>query len=175
MQTAISNSEGWKSPTQEPWPVPEEQPKYELPARLWQFAEHALADLEAVEQDPRYEVEMGVWHSPAHHNNGKCVVCFAGAVMAKTYQVPPTWDLSPSEMACNSQERRALCALDALRQGHIDDAVENYHMHLMEVDSLTDEFFDGRWDDWPQYNPDNPERFKAYVRDVIEFLKSKDL
>ena len=41
----------------------------------------AIADLEKVEQDSRYDVDMSVWHEPCGE---VCEVCLAGAVMAGT-------------------------------------------------------------------------------------------
>lgn len=40
----------------------------------------ALSDLEKVEKDKRYEVNMNNWHFPG---DNKCHVCLAGAVLAK--------------------------------------------------------------------------------------------
>lgn len=47
--------------------------------------ELALADLEKVEADPRYQVDMCTWHQPAGE---ACLVCFAGSVLAKTVGLP---------------------------------------------------------------------------------------
>lgn len=40
----------------------------------------AMLDLEKVEADPNYKIDMGTWFAV----NSKCTVCLGGAVMAKT-------------------------------------------------------------------------------------------
>jgi len=45
----------------------------------------ALTDLRAVERLPQYKVDMEAWHEP---RRGRCRVCLAGAVMARTLNVP---------------------------------------------------------------------------------------
>lgn len=45
----------------------------------------ALEDLETVEKNPKYAVDMDTWHAPAA--NGKCYVCLAGAVLANRYPI----------------------------------------------------------------------------------------
>lgn len=56
----------------------------------------ALEDLARVEIDPRYKVDMGVWHDQIVP--GRCYVCLAGAVMAGTMGVQPWQDIdSPIE------------------------------------------------------------------------------
>ena len=61
--------------------------------KLSQLIRHALADLELVEQDEDYTVSMGVWHAPYNASESyldpvKCDVCLAGAVMAKSLDMP---------------------------------------------------------------------------------------
>lgn len=75
----------------------------------------ALEDLQKVESDPRYVVDMGAWHSP----NGKCRVCLAGAVMAGKLGVTPDQSMTPSRLP----EALKLRALDFLRVGEIDLAL----------------------------------------------------
>jgi hypothetical protein len=71
--------------------------KHALPKRLTSKPSAlilaALADLEQVENDPRYEVEMGTWHDP----NGKCAVCLAGSVMAFGLGASPNQRHGPGE------------------------------------------------------------------------------
>lgn len=54
----------------------------------------ALADLAKVEADPRYVVDMSLWHRPKDKSR-RCVVCLAGAVMAKTLGSDPTEYVAP--------------------------------------------------------------------------------
>lgn len=59
-----------------------------LPEKPSELLKLAMLDLEKVEADPRYRVDMGEWHKP----NGRCSVCLAGSVMAKTLGLPPNKD-----------------------------------------------------------------------------------
>jgi hypothetical protein len=55
------------------------------PEKLSDLIELALGDLEKVEKDERYRVDMEAWHTPL---NGKCRVCLAGSVIAQTFLTP---------------------------------------------------------------------------------------
>lgn len=82
----------------------------------------ALADLEAVEQDGRYHVEMMFWHEPSY-STGLCEVCLAGAVMARslgtdssTFAIPRSFDTKTSTK---------LEVLNDFCQGIIKASIEN--------------------------------------------------
>ena len=59
---------------------------------LWDMAEHklsklihiAMADLVAAERDPRFTIDMGVWHDPDDREDNVCTVCFAGSTMYRS-------------------------------------------------------------------------------------------
>lgn len=70
----------------------------------------ALNDLELVEKDERYEVNMEVYHYPS---DGKCLVCLAGAVMAKSLEVPP----ETNYLSYSEPNYKQLNALDYFRAG----------------------------------------------------------
>lgn len=88
-----------------------------LPDTLSELLSVALDDLEATERDPRYVIDMDDWHCP---EAGKCAVCLAGAVMAKTFDADPERYLVPGEVT--GDDSRELRALDALRGGYVQDA-----------------------------------------------------
>lgn len=73
----------------------------------------SIVDLEACEKDPRYVVDMAIWHGPLA-DGSRCSVCDAGAVMAKRLGAPfGRWrnpDYYPSH-------KRMLLALDHFRAG----------------------------------------------------------
>src|SRR5687767_4349571 len=77
----------------------------------------ALHDLEAVEKDERYRVNMYAWHDP----NGRCSVCLAGAVMAGTLGASPNVHRAP--FMFDDDTRWKLRSLDALRAGSISEAL----------------------------------------------------
>jgi len=56
------------------------------PTRMSEAIRMAVADLEAVEADPRYKVNMKTYHNPVGQT---CYVCFAGAVMSATLNADP--------------------------------------------------------------------------------------
>lgn len=87
--------------------------------KLSDLAEAALADLEAVEKDERYVVDMESWHEPA---DGVCMVCLAGAVMANRLVCNPTVTLMPSML----HEAQKLRSLNLLRMGIISGALEQF-------------------------------------------------
>lgn len=61
-------------------------PKNMLPDKLSDCLELALADLAKVERHKsKYVVNMGRWHE---HDDGKCSVCLAGSLLAKTMKIP---------------------------------------------------------------------------------------
>ena len=91
-----------------------------LPERPGALLRVALRDLRHVERDPRYEVQMGFWHTGTAQwgaGDDPCAVCLAGAVMARTLGADPgvlrrPWDYS-------EEVGRKLIALDALRCGSV--------------------------------------------------------
>lgn len=89
-----------------------EESMTKLPNKLSDLLMLALTDLEQVENDPRYKVSMLHWHEP----NGKCSVCLAGSVMARTLRAPLAEPLAPSDFGSNAQKLRAL---DDVRTGRI--------------------------------------------------------
>ncbi len=89
-----------------------------LPNSLSGLIRVALRDLAKVEAQPRkYKVDMSTWHS---WSQGKCSVCFAGAVMACTMGVAPTDYVRPTWF----DEGDKLSALNLLRCGSVSDAAE---------------------------------------------------
>ncbi len=90
-----------------------------LPDKPSELIRVALADLEKCEKDPGYKIEMDVWHEP-RSEGGKCEVCLAGSVMAKTLSVDRIMDADPSEFP--EAVHLKLCALDSFRCGEVTEA-----------------------------------------------------
>lgn len=82
-----------------------------LPAKLWQWIDAAEKDALCVADDPEYILDMAVWHLP---DEGVCHVCLAGAVMARTLQLPQ--NCSSGVAAFPHKIRHPLAALDDLRE-----------------------------------------------------------
>jgi hypothetical protein len=91
------------------------------PRALSEWLELALEDLRKCEQDPRYEIDMSIWHSS---RGSVCLVCLGGALMAQTGEVPPERSLFPHDIP--DEFARILQAMDYLRLGYI-------HLALGEV------------------------------------------
>ena len=100
-----------------------EQPRLpKVPSALIRLA---LADLAKVEADPRYVVDMKVWHSP--RADERCHVCFAGTVIAGTlaatsavYRVAEDF----GEEACSS-----FYALNDFRSGYVALGIDQMGLH----------------------------------------------
>ena len=91
-----------------------------LPDKPSELIRLALRDLFYVAYDPDYAINMNYFHTgcldPAW--DGKCQVCFAGAVMAKTLNVPVDRHAIPEDFDDDTNYK--LDALDSFRDGLID-------------------------------------------------------
>ncbi len=83
-----------------------------LPNTLQELIEVALADAEACKADPKYVLNMSVWHTKI---DDKCYVCFAGAVMAQTLKVPTRMIYYPADFDYDTEHK--LEALNYVRMG----------------------------------------------------------
>ena len=91
---------------------------------LSELIQLALDDLRKVEDDDRYVVNMAVWHEPSGE---KCLVCLAGAVIAKEMGANPETRVWP--WLFNETIEHKLCALDYARTGRIGMAFELLGLH----------------------------------------------
>lgn len=97
-----------------------------LPDKPSELIELALEDMAKVEAQPdRYQVHMLQWHAPMLGSR-RCIVCFAGAVMAGTLGVPDDLPVDPD--AFDDDTRAKLLALDAFRQGRVSVGLGNMGM-----------------------------------------------
>lgn len=106
-----------------------------LPDKLSALIRVALKDLQAVEKDPRYGVNMGFYHTtvfPSVKEAG-CVVCFAGAVMSCSLEANPEENVYVSEYPVPIF--RKLRALNAVRQGNVTEAMGWLYGDLRCADS----------------------------------------
>ena len=96
-----------------------------LPKKLSDLIDVALVDLAKVErQKSKYFISMNsAFHEPDLNLPGKCTVCFAGAVMAKSLGVAANQVADPNDFLSFETTRR-LQALDEIRQGHVKDALD---------------------------------------------------
>lgn len=101
-----------------------------LPDKPSDLIRLALSDLARCERSPKYEIDMGDWHRP----NGKCLVCLAGSVMAKTLEAPMHKRWWPKDFP---DQGGKLIALDRFRRGDVDIAFEALGFHYSAADRLT--------------------------------------
>lgn len=94
----------------------------ELPEKLSDLLELALKDLAKVERSKKYIVDMLDWHLPL--KNGKCKVCLAGAVLAKTQKLPLNVDFTDITLGDDSK----FYALDDIRRGRIRSALVSMNL-----------------------------------------------
>lgn len=96
----------------------------------------AVADLIAVERKPQYRINMSDYHSP---ENGKCEVCFAGAVLAQAGNDPAVY-IDPAEFDSVTQHK--LYALDSFRNGQISDGLSSFGVTKLPL-LLNPDSYDG--------------------------------
>lgn len=93
-----------------------------LPHKPSKLIRLAIRDILRAKKNPRMEIDMNTWHSP----NGKCRVCFAGAVMHYWLKPPrrkSTKDvLQPSDYS--QDDYCALIALNRFRRGNVRGGCE---------------------------------------------------
>lgn len=97
--------------------------KPKLAAKPSAAIRQAIADLKAVEKDPRYRIEMDDYHAPRFGNNDTklCEVCFAGATIARAGNSPEI-EIGPYNF--DEKIRNKLMALDHFRSGSIVEGLE---------------------------------------------------
>lgn len=141
--------------------------KTKLPDRPSALIRLALADLRAVEQLKSYEVDMGCYHlgQEKEIERDKCLVCFAGAVMARTLEVPKTRDADPDRFDRDTQDK--LYALDHFRRGMIELAFDDMGIDL-------DDKWIPRSVAVAHYSHDK-KQFKKDMADMADVLESRGL
>jgi hypothetical protein len=84
----------------------------DLPSHLLTMA---LSDLDRVEMDPRYAVDMSKWHVPRRDGSSLCYVCLAGAVL--TAQIDEFETVHSPDESFGLDTALKLMAIDQLRTG----------------------------------------------------------
>jgi len=106
-------------------------PKVKLPDKPSDLILLAINDLKAVEQSEKYVIDMSTFHDPDYAVNGKCAVCFAGSVMAKSLKCVPTKAYDPARF--DDKTMKQLYALDSFRQGDIASGFDYLGIHLPDL------------------------------------------
>lgn len=132
----------------------------DLPSQLIRLA---LKDLDATLKDPRYIVDMEIWHVPSH--NDICHVCLAGAVMAKSLNQPPDYATNPSIFDLDTGQK--LHALDFFRTGSVLTALEL--LDIIKPDGLES------YATVPAYFDDDPQPFIDAMNGLANLLEEHGL
>ena len=108
---------------------------FALPTKLSALLRLAVKDAQKAEKDPKYNLDMEVWHSPVTASQanafpglleqGTCTICMAGAVIAKTMQEPIDKFLDPGDYS--RRTGNCLEAIDLMREGHLLTAYRFLH------------------------------------------------
>ena len=140
-----------------------------VPELLSAAIDMAVTDLEAVEKDAAYRVNMSDWHVPNKTPGDFCEVCFAGSIMAKTLNLSRDEYIEIADMKTyfGPKWQAVFLTLDSLRgKDLLEDA-------LYEWDGV---FPDGCPIKYTElvsvYNPPSytrdPEGFKVFMRELAE-------
>lgn len=130
-----------------------------LPEKLSDCILLALEDLERVEKDARYTVDMDTWHKA----NGVCRVCLAGAVISGLVN-DPCISVSPIDVLGPSSSQ--LCALDAVRLGFVRGAVTQYTNQAWSEVRHIPGFVPVK-----KYSLYDPDAFKTDLRNIAAMLR----
>jgi hypothetical protein len=126
----------------------------------------ALADLERVEKDPRYVIDMSAWHDPRPHSEvGTCAVSFAGVVMAGLVNDPSRW-LMPHNFAV--EIGRKLASLNHFRLGEVRAGLVEFGVDRDTTEKLAPVYH------VPNYHSD-PSGFKVAMREIVAHLATVGL
>ena len=139
-----------------------------LPDRPSELLKLAMTDLELVEKDKRYVIDMNTWHSPY---NDKCAVCMAGAVMAKELELPVHIDSHPVHFQYDLM--RKFNAINYFRTGNFEYAFRSLCVPL--VGSLPD-FYARPCENGIDYlSRSDREEWKLHMCTIIGILESEGL
>lgn len=132
-----------------------------LPEKPSALIRLALADLEVVEKNPKYAIDMDFWHI-VNKDTEICSVCFAGAVMANTLEAPSWMSHVPFEF---ESECHKLVALDSFRCGHIAAGLEQ-----LDIDPI-----EKLWSWNVMHYHIDPIQFKKDMHDMADMLEGLEL
>jgi len=134
-----------------------------LPDTLSGLIRLALDDLHKCEKDDKYRIYMEDWHVPKE--SGVCDVCLAGAVMAKTLNVPIDCHIKPFELKVNVNKQ--LTIINDLRSGQVSDALREINPENRNPTEKYDREIE-------QYE-DNPELFHKQMNQLADDLEKAGL
>jgi len=166
--------------------------KFSMATKLSDVIALALEDLKLAEGNRQYKIDMGDFHNPFEFDEAydakedkdvKCVVCFAGSVMAFTLGAQPTDEKTPGDY--DDVTRRKLEAIDEIRTGDVVSALQtfagykpdSYEHNVTNADRKAAEWIDansGVCSAMPDYE-DDADDFKDKMEVLIALMRYKGL
>lgn len=148
-----------------------------LSDKLSEVILQGVKDLEFVEKNPKYKIDMGVYHDKEYSSwedkkvSEKCAVCFAGAVIARAGNDPEK-EIWPSYF--DEKTANKLKALDAIRRGDLREALGL--MRVKKLPKIVQVFVDSYVGDISVTPYErSPAKFKKEMREIAGELKSLGL
>ena len=92
---------------------------------MGELLEHAVVDLEKVLEDDNYKFTLGQYHFGENTPGGKCLVCVAGSVLAKSYKETLHRRLTPKDFPSKTRDR--LHVVNFLAVGDFDTAYLTFY------------------------------------------------
>lgn len=141
----------------------------------------ALDDLEWIEKNPKFEVDMDYWVSKDESYGEVCRVCLAGSSMIRRTDVDIapealdyTADFGDDDCPFGIDESLVFRALDEVRHYNLKNAL-GYLYPQIKADMYLDLIFDEcSVPDTVTYES-NAEVFKRNMREIAEILKKHDV
>lgn len=162
--------------------MPKFKSNHKLPNKPSELLLLALADLEVIETDSNYLIDMITWHSPFRPIIGepyKCAICLAGAVLAKSFKLKRHVIIDNNDL--DTKIGLKLQSLDAFRMGYLGIAF--HYLGLKRPESIpvvlndptylsTGIILDNRYS-FSDMSLNNREEWKLHMLDLIGILQAE--
>jgi len=149
----------------------------ELPKKASVFLTMALHDLELLESNPYYRIDMEKFCNPDVENN-ICSICLTGAVMANQFDLDKNNNYLPTDDLFGVWKEPLMC-LEDVRLGSFDILIDVFEPNLDNTDKKIivtelEQFYDKHQeqllDGLKLSNYDDPEMFKKMMKSVVSSL-----
>ena len=124
----------------------------------------ALADLEKVEANPNYVIQMDTWHMPS--DDGRCVVCLAGSVIASTLNHDRFKTGHPGDFSGAIPDK--LDALNDFRSGYLQIGLDSMGIYPDDYTGISETVHVASY-------ADNPAEFKKDMLRIVKILQESGL
>jgi len=152
-------------------------------AKPSQVLRMALADLIAVEKNPRYRIDMGSWVDPSCDGE-RCEVCFGGAVLANRFGMKEFSGGQEELIDIFNGDNEPACqrihSLDEFRTGLYEETLrDRYGDNPKVLKLLKNEKFTDKLRDLENYHVcydfEGAKPFKAAMKKLADFLENNGI